>query len=144
MVTHCSRSYSCGEIDIFALPTQNFPFKKNSDKAENHAISEQMSSLVPLRLPFSVSTVFFPSETPIKNEALKNINKSVLGLGLLCLCTCVCNNSKFYFSFFLMYVVCLHKDRTFSSLVALCYLPKDWWMSVFCFSIPYTNCERLN
>ena len=42
-----------------------------------------MSSLVPLRLPFLDSTPFFPSETPNKNEALKNINKTVLGLGLL-------------------------------------------------------------
>ena len=83
MVNHCSRSYSCGGIAIFVLPTQDFPFEKISDKAENHANSEQMSSLVPLRLPFSVSTDFFLQETPIKNEALKNINKSVLGLGLL-------------------------------------------------------------
>ena len=57
---------------LFYLP-EIFCSKKNSGKTENHAISEQMSSLTSLRVSFSDSTAFFPSETPIESEALKNI-----------------------------------------------------------------------
>ena len=50
---------------------------------KTHGISDRLSYFMPLRLIFSDSSTFFPLETPKKSEALKNINKSVLGLGLL-------------------------------------------------------------